>query len=77
MAIEVNHANAKSVWNTVRIDREGNMENVLVVETDLATSAADPAFDENAFGALADAIVDTMRATLSIDRAEISQIRKP
>jgi hypothetical protein len=76
MAIDIDHPNAKSIWNTVRIDRDGNVENVLVVETDLATSVTDPTFDEQKFGALADAIVDSMKANPSIDRAEISRIRK-
>ena len=71
----INHPNAKNIWTTIEIDRDG-VETVLVVETDLELNAADPAFDVVKVDALIDAATKSFAASGgTIDRVHLVPVR--
>lgn len=71
----VNHPNAKNIWTTIEVDKEG-VETVLVVETDLELNAAAPAFDVAKVDALIDAATKSFAASGgTIDRVHLVPVR--
>lgn len=71
----VNHPNAKNIWTTIEIDKDG-VVTVLVVETDLELNAADPAFDVAKVDALIDAATKSFAASGgTIDRVHLVPVR--
>jgi hypothetical protein len=74
-AMTVENPNAKSIWTTIEIDKDG-VETVLVVETDLELNAADPAFDVAKVDALIDAAMKSFAASGgTIDRVHLVPVR--
>jgi hypothetical protein len=74
-AMTVDNPNAKSIWTTIEVDKDG-VETVLVVETDLELNAGDPAFDVAKVDALIDAAMKSFAASGgTIDRVHLVPIR--
>ena len=74
-AMTVENPNAKNIWTTIEIDKDG-VETVLVVETDLELNAADPAFDVAKVDALIDAAMNSFATSGgTIDRVHLVPIR--
>ena len=71
----VNHPKAKHTWVTIRVNRNREIEKVLVVETDLALNESDADFDADALNPLVDAVVEGLKQAPSVDRAEIVRSR--
>lgn len=72
---EIAHPNAITAWKTVRVDRNRNIETVLVVETNTPISPDEQKYDKEAFTSLVDAVVALLNKDPSIDRAELTYIR--
>ncbi|MDO8981270.1 MAG: hypothetical protein Q7V17_18770 [Afipia sp.] len=71
----ITHPNAKNIWTTIEIDKDG-VETVLVVETDLELNAADPAFNVAKVDALIDAATKSFAASGgTIDRVHLVPVR--
>lgn len=51
-----------------------NLQEVLVVETDLAVTSLDRDFNEEAFSALSTSLVELMKANPRIDRLRVERI---
>ena len=72
----IEHPNAITSWTTVRMDRDRNLEVVLVVETDLAVSELEDDYDAEKFLSLVDAVYEFMVKKPNINRADVSRIQK-
>lgn len=71
----INHPNAKSIWTTIEVDKDG-VETVLVVETDLELNAAAPAFDVAKVDALIEAAMKSFAISGgTIDRVQLVPVR--
>ena len=71
----VENPNAKNIWTTIEIDKDG-VETVLVVETDLELNATDPAFDVAKVDALIEAATNSFAASGgTVDRIHLVPIR--
>lgn len=66
----VEHPNAKSMWTTIEVDKDG-VETVLVVETDLELNASGPAFDV----AKVDALIDAAMKSFAVSGGTIDRVR--
>jgi hypothetical protein len=75
MAFE--HPNAKSQWTTIEFPRNGRMETVLVIETDLATMHTHPGYDVGRLQDLEQAIADYVTGPQDghIDRVRLVSIK--
>lgn len=68
--MKIEHPNAKSIWTTIEVDKDG-VETVLVVETDLELNAAGPAFDV----AKVDALIDVAMKSFAVSGGTIDRVR--
>ena len=69
----LDHPNAITTWPTVRLDGRA-LETVYVIETDLALSQDDPAFDVAKFNSLVKAARAYLVAHPNYDRVELVPI---
>lgn len=77
MQVKIDNEHAKTCWVTIRIDRNTqNISTRLIVETDLATNAEDPAYDSAAFDGLVAAVTAYLTEHNHIDGANIEPIGK-
>ena len=72
----IDHPNAKTVWPTVRFDT-GNMEVVLIIETDLALTPENPDYDAAAFDSLVEAGRDFLTKNPNYDSVRLDRIARP
>jgi hypothetical protein len=70
-----NHQNAVTTWETVSIAKDGTLETVLMVETQLPLTPEHGKFEQDRLNALVEAIVGYMQEHNHIDRAELVPLR--
>ena len=70
----MDHPNVRSCWTKVRLDPSA-LETVFMIETDLALSPDDPAYDHDAFSGFMESIRAYLVDHPNYDRAEVLPIR--
>lgn len=75
MAIKIDNPNVKTCWERLGVNRAGDLEKAVVVETDLVVYADRKGYDDTKFQKLVAAVVAFMKGDTTVDRAYFHSLK--
>ena len=68
------HPEAATVWETLKVEKGGDLELVLMIETKIILNQENPEFDADRYNSLTGAVAQYIGQSKHFDRAEIHPI---